>query len=457
MLQYKKVKWPLSLLRRLKATQIIAITFLLIIMTGTFLLMLPVSSRSHVSCGFLTALFTATSATCVTGLVLYDTWLKWSGFGQVVILGMIELGGLGFMSAASMIIFMLRKRFGLRQRLVMAQSVGYENSGGVVRLQLLILRGSLIVEGLGAVVLTLRFLADFDLLTALKLGIFHSVSAFCNAGFDILGFIPGNSGISSYATDPAVCITLMALIVIGGLGFIVWEEILREHKFRRFSVYSRLVILTTVALIISGALIICALEWNNPDTMGTMSTGDKVLSGFFQSVTSRTAGFTAIDQTMFTEAGKVVTMFLMLVGGSSGSTAGGIKTVTLVVIFLFMVARARGRGTVSVFNRTIPQEQVLNALTIFGIMIFLAVFGGAFICATSPVGFVDALFESISALATVGLSANTTAKLSVASRILVIIYMYFGRVGVLTISMGFLAGNQAEERYHYAETKLLIG
>jgi trk system potassium uptake protein TrkH len=457
MLQYKKVRWPLSLLRRLKATQIIAITFVLIILAGTFLLMTPAASRSGVSCGFLPALFTATSATCVTGLVVYDTWLQWSGFGQVVILAMIELGGLGFMTAASMIIFLLRKRFGLRQRLVMAQAVGYENSGGVVRLQLLILRGSLIIEAVGALALTLRFMADFDIMTALKLGVFHSVSAFCNAGFDILGFIPGNSGISAYATDPIVCIVLMALIVIGGLGFIVWEEMLRVRNFRKFSVYSRLVILTTAALIISGAAFICALEWNNPGTLGGMSADQKVLSGFFQSVTSRTAGFTAINQAELTDAGKVATMFLMLIGGSSGSTAGGIKTVTLVVITLFMAARARGRGTVNVFSRTIPQEQVLNALTIFGIMIFLAVFGGAFICATSPVGFVDALYESISALATVGLSANVTTKLSMASKILVIIYMYFGRVGILTISMGFLAGNQAEERYRYAETKLLIG
>ena len=215
--------------------------------------------------------------------------------------------------------------------------------------------------------------------------------------------------------------------------------------------------MTTLALILSGGLGICLLEWNNPETIGNLSVPEKILNGFFQSVTLRTAGFASFDQAKLTEAGKALSMALMLVGGSSGSTAGGIKTVTLVVLLLFLWTRARGKQTVCAFRRTIPQEKVLDAMTISMIFVVLVFFGAVFICATSPVGFVDALFEAVSALATVGLTAGTTSLLSVPAQILIIIYMYFGRVGVLTISLGFLMGNQAEERFRHAQTNLLIG
>ena len=454
---FDKKKGPADYLRKLKPAQIIAIAFLVIIIVGALLLTLPAASRSGKSCGFFPALFTATSATCVTGLVMYDTWQQWSGFGQLVILGMIEIGGLGFMSAASFFIFALRRKIGMRQRMVMAQAAGFENSGGIVRLQKLMLFGSLAVQAIGAVILTIRFSFDFDFFRALKLGVFHSVSGFCNAGFDILGFIPGNSSLSAYAADPAVCITLMALILTGGAGFIVWEEIIRRKKFSRLSVYSKLVIITNIVLVLGGMAAICLTEWENPGTMGGMSVAEKLLSGAFQSVTTRTAGFAALNQGALSDAGKAVSMFLMMIGGSSGSTAGGLKVVTFVVIVLFMWAQARGKRTVNVFDRTIPQAQVLNALTIFGIMVFLALFGAAFISATSAVNFTDGLFESISALATVGITANATPALSTTAQILIMIYMYFGRVGVLTISMGFLAGRSAEERYKFATTNLLIG
>lgn len=443
--------------RRLSPMQIIALAFVGIILTGTLLLMTPAASRSGEACGFRPALFTATSATCVTGLVIYDTWQQWSGFGQFVILAMIELGGLGFMSAASFFIFILRRKIGMRQRMVMAQAVGFENSGGIVRLQRLMLFGSLGVQAVGAGLLTIRFAFEFDFWRALKLGVFHAVSAFCNAGFDILGFIPGNSSISHYATDPAVCITLIALIITGGLGFVVWEEIITRRRFSRLSVYSRLVIITNAVLIIGGMAAVCALEWNNPGTMGNMTSPEKLLAGLFQAVTTRTAGFAALSQGALTEAGKAVSMFLMLIGGSSGSTAGGLKVVTFVAIVLFMWAHARGKSSVSVFGRTIPDSQIMNALTIFGIMIFLTMFGSTVICATSPVNFTDAMYETISALATVGLTADVTAKLSVPAQYMIIIFMYFGRVGILTISMGFLAGKKAEERIKYATTNLLIG
>ena len=318
----------------MSATKLVALCFLGIILLGTGLLMLPVSSRSGEPCQFLPALFTATSATCVTGLTPFDTWTQWSGFGQGVLLCLIELGG---------------------------------------------------------------------------------------------------------------------------LGFLVWQDIAEKRSWKKLSVYSRLVLMATAMLIVSGWALICILEWNNPETLGNLSVGSKLLGGLFQSITLRTAGFDAINQAGLTQGGKAVSMVLMLIGGSSGSTAGGLKTVTFLVVLLFIWARARGRSNVSAFCRTIPQEQALNAMTISLMMVLLSVLGGIFVCATSPVSFTDGLFEAISALATVGLTAGATGLLSVPAKILIIIFMYFGRVGVLTISLGFLMGNQAVERFRYAETSLLIG
>ena len=443
--------------RALSPTKVIALTFAAIILTGALLLTLPVASRSGISCGFRPALFTATSATCVTGLVLYDTWSQWSGFGQAVIITLIEVGGLGFMSAASLVVFLLRKKVGLKQRMVMAQALSLTDMEGVVRLQKVVLLGSLAVQSAGALILFLRFLPEFGPMTALKWGIFHSISAFCNAGFDIFGVLNPGASLLEFNSDPIVLLTLGALVVVGGLGFLVWQEIVNIRKFKDFSVYTKLVLVMTGALLGLGMILFCILEWNNPGTLGSMGVGDKLLNGLFQSVTVRTAGFAAVDQAKLTDAGKAVSMVLMFVGGSSGSTAGGAKTVTMVVLVLFLAARARGRDTVSVFKRTIPNSQVLDAMTIAMILIGLAVFGAVFISATSPVSFVDAAFESVSALATVGITAGVTTALSIPAQILIILYMYFGRVGVLTISLGFLMGNKAEERFRYAQTNLLIG
>ena len=449
--------WMKKRPKNLSATKVIAITFAAIILLGACLLSLPAASRDGISCGFRPALFTATSATCVTGLVLYDTWSQWSGFGQVVIISLIQIGGLGFMSAATLLVFLLHKRIGLKQRLVMAQALSVSDMDGIVRLQRTVLIGSFSIEGIGALLLFLRFLPEYGFWNALKWGVFHSISAFCNAGFDIFGSITPGASLIEFHSDPVVLLTLSALIILGGLGFLVWQEIAQKHGFRKFSVYTKLVLLTTAVLLFGGTVVICALEWNNPETLGTMSVGDKLLNGFFQSVTLRTAGFVSVDQALLTDAGKAFSMFLMIIGGSSGSTAGGLKTVTFIVLVLFIAARARGRSNVCVFKRTIPQGQVLDAMTIAFIMIFLALFGGVFISATSPVGFTDALYETVSALATVGLTAGATGSLRIPAQILIMIYMYFGRVGVLTISMGFLMGDKAEERFRYAETNLLIG
>ena len=439
---------------KLSATQIIAVAFAAIILLGAVLLMLPVSGKSGESCGFLPALFTATSATCVTGLTVFDTGSYWSSFGKGVILCLIEVGGLGFMSVASVVLFLFKRKIGLRQRMVMAQAMSLNEMEDVVTLQKWVILGSLAIQAVGMVILTLHFLPAVGFTQALKWGVFHAVSAFCNAGFDVFG--TGQS-IVHLNGDPVVCITLMALVVIGGLGFFVWEEIATKRHFKRFSVYTKLVLITSGVLIVVGAGLFLLLEWQNPATIGNMPLRQKVLNAFFQSVTLRTAGFASVDQGMLTEGSKAMSIVWMLIGGSSGSTAGGLKTVTFVVILLFIWTRARGRNTISVFKRTIPSEKVLDAMTIVSIMITLCFAGAVFIAATSPVGFVDSLYETASALGTVGLTANVTGKLSMAAKMLIILFMYFGRVGVLTISLGFLMGNKAKDRFRYADTNLLIG
>ena len=443
--------------RKLMPTQIIAITFAAIIVLGTVLLMLPAASRDGTSCGFRPALFTATSATCVTGLVMYDTWSQWSAFGQTVIICLIEIGGLGFMSAASLVVFLFRRKVGLKQRMLMAQALSMDEMSGVVKLQKWVLLGSLSIQLTGALVLMLHFLPEYGFRQALVWGAFHSISAFCNAGFDIFGSIAPGMSIITFNADPVVCITLMALVVLGGLGFFVWEELVRLHSFKKFSIYTKLVLITTGVLIVGGAGLILLLEWNNPGTFGSMPWPQKILNAFFQSVTLRTAGFASVDQALLTDAGKGVSTVLMLIGGSSGSTAGGLKTISFVVLILFLWARARGKNTVHVFRRTIPEEKVMDAMTIAGIMLLLGFTGAVFISATSPISFIDGLYEAVSALATVGLTAGVTTSLSIPAQYMIIAFMYFGRVGILTISLGFLMGDRAEERFRYAHTNLLIG
>lgn len=443
--------------QRFSTTQIIALAFAGLILLGATLLTLPVASRSGESCGFFPALFTATSATCVTGLVLFDTWTQWSGFGQTVILLLIEVGGLGFMSAASVVIFLLRRKVGLKQRMVMAQAMSVNDMQGVVRLQKLVIFGSLGVQAVGMVLLLVRFWPEFGFVRGLKWSVFHAISAFCNAGFDIFGVLEPGSSVMLFNDDPVVLLVLMMLITVGGLGFLVWQELATVRSFKKFSVYTKLVLIATGCIILIGSGVILLLEWDNPETFGPMPVWQKILNAFFQAVTLRTAGFAAIDQALLTDGAKAISMVIMLIGGSSGSTAGGLKTVTFVVLVLFIWSKARGRSTVHVFKRTIPQEKAMDATTIFLIMTGLAFFGGFFIAATSPVSFTDGLFEAVSALATVGLTAGVTPMMSLPAQALIIAFMYFGRVGILTISLGFLMGDKAEDRFRYADTNLLIG
>ena len=442
--------------RPLGANKLLALGFIVLILLGTLLLCLPFASRNGRSAGVVPAMFTAASATCVTGLSLFDTWTQWSGFGQTVILCLIEIGGLGFMSMAGLLVFMLRGRLGMRDAMAISQAMGEEDMSRIRHMQGFMLIGCILTELLGALVLSLRFLPGYGLRKAVRLGVFHSVSAFCNAGFDIFGFIAPGQSLTTFYNDPVVLLTLSFLIVFGGLGFLVWEEVWRVRSFRKLSVYTRLVLLSTLSLLAAGTVFFALCEWNNPATLGGMNAGEKLLAAFFQSVTLRTAGFSGIDQASMTEAGKAFSIFLMLIGGSSGSTAGGLKTVTFLVILLFLWSRMRGKAAIVVHKRTIPSQAVFNALTIFGIMIGIIFVGTVFLCCDSGVTLTEAMFESVSAIATVGLSLNVSPRLSTASCLLIILFMYFGRVGVLTISLGFLK-DKNEPRYRYADTTILIG
>lgn len=443
--------------RAMKPGRLIVLVFLGMILLGAGLLCLPAASRSGQPTDFLTSLFTATSATCVTGLIRVDTGTHWSMFGQAVILILIQVGGLGFMTIACLFFFALRRKIGLRQRMVIAQALGSDSYSGLVSLVRNILRGTAAVEGAGALILFFRFLPEFGFGRALWYGVFHSVSAFCNAGFDVLADVDVGGSLCRYVSDPVVNLTIIALIVIGGLGFAVWGDIRHNRRFSRMQVYTRLVILITLVLIFGGAGIIAALEWNNPGTIGGMTVPQKLLAVLFQSVTLRTAGFASFDQNALRDVTKAFCDMLMLVGGSSGSTAGGVKTVTVGVILLATWSTARGRSDVRVMRRTIPQRAVSSALALFILVLAISMFGALFLCVTDGVSLENAVYETISALCTVGLTTGITPALSAASQIVLIVLMFFGRLGIMTISVGFMAADPAEDRVKYAETKIMIG
>ena len=440
------------------AARVLTGFFLLVIFLGSVLLSLPVSSRNGESCGAMTAVFTATSATCVTGLSLVDSYSQWSAFGQVVLLGLIQIGGLGYMAFVSVLYFLLRRRFGLRERLVLQQAMALDELEGVVRLVRLMLAGTFLVEGAGALILVFRFLTEYPLKKALWLGVFHAVSAFCNAGFDILGFITPGASLGAYRGDVVVNLTLSALIAIGGLGFFVWNDLLMlRQKNHRLSVHTRLVLWTTGILLAGGTLAILALEWNNPATLGGMPVGKKILAAFFQSGTTRTAGFAAVDQGSLTGSGKLVSMLLMLVGGSSGSTAGGIKTVSVALLFLMSYSVLRTRKETVLFGRRIPQQQMASAASIALLVSGLGLMGGMILSATNGLALSDCLYESISAICTVGLSTGITAGLNLGSKILLIVYMFFGRVGIMTISFAFMTKIPPDNAVRRPEARVLIG
>ena len=320
-----------------------------------------------------------------------------------------------------------------------------------------VIRNSLIIQGIGAVLLTLGFLPYYGFKRALQLGFSHSISAFCNCGLDFMGFSGPGIGFTNHLTDPLIMIPMMLLIIYGGLGFIVLEQIYRLKSFQKITVYGKLVLITTGILIAAGTFAYLILEWNNSQTIGSMSIPQKVMAALFQSVNTRTAGFAGIRQDLMHETSKTVTCILMILGGAAGSTSGGIKVGTLAILVLYTWARMRGKRTVTVYNRSITANQVLDAMTITGLMAGLAIIGGVFISVDSKINIGPAVFSSISAIATCGLSVADTACLRIGSQILLVFYMFFGRVGVLSIGLSFMMADPAEERIQHAECKFIIG
>ena len=438
--------------KRISPTGIIVMGYLLIILIGTLILMLPVSSKSGETAGFLTSLFTATSATCVTGLTVVNTYSHWTLVGQVTIIALIQCGGLGFMAFATVFSLVLHRRISLRERLVMTQSFMVNEISGVVRLAKHILVRTLIAESIGAAILAIRFIPRFGVADGLFRSVFHSISAFCNAGFDIMG----NGSMIEYAGDPLVCLTLICLMVFGGLGFFVWED-LREHRsFKRLNLHSKLVILMTVLLLILGTALFFVFEYSNAETIGNMGFFEKLLAAFFQSSTTRTAGFYTIPQNGLTTASKLLSSVLMFIGGAPGSTAGGIKTVTLAVMLVTAYCVMRGRADITCFERKIPLRSIINAIALTMVALTLIFSSSAAIALLDGKDMADVVYETASAFSTTGLSTGITPTLHPISKIILICLMYFGRVGLLTISLGLLVRNKIS-KIGYPEGKIIIG
>ncbi len=437
---------------------VMVLGFLLIIIVGAGCLMLPAASQDGEPTHFLDALFTATSATCVTGLATMGTATHWSGFGKLVIILLIQIGGLGFMTLASLASFLIRRKITLRERMVMSAGLNLTDNAGIVRLTRRVLKGTLMFEGIGALLLSLRFVPQFGFWNGVKYGVFHSISAFCNAGFDLMG-TPDNpfSSVAAYVGDPLVNLTLMALVVTGGVGFFVWSDVWDKRQFRRFHLHTKLVLVTSGILLLIGFVFTLVFEWDNPRTLGGMSLPGKLLAAGFQTVTLRTAGFCTIDQAALTGSSQALACVLMLVGGSPGSTAGGIKTTTFVILMLSTVSALRGRTTVSAFGRSISPRSVMNAVTMLCVGMTLSLVGACAISYWESAPFHQCLFEAVSAFATVGLSMGLTPSLCAASKLLLIVLMYLGRVGVLTLGVAVLMRHRDPPKIRYPEGQVMVG
>ena len=413
----------------------IALGFFIMILIGTLLLMTPFASRTGQATDLLSAFFTAVSASCVTGLVVTDTYLHWSLFGQIVILILIQIGGLGFITIGVGFSLLLQKRISLKQRGLLRESMNITDNSGIIRLVKLVLKGTALFEGAGALILTLCFLPEMGFPLALYYGIFHSVSAFCNAGFDLMGRF-GYSSFTGYNDNPVVIITLVLLIIIGGIGFFVWAD-LKEHKFRfkKYALHTKLVLCTSAILIIGGTLLFFFIERDN--TLADMGTGRAILNSLFSAVTPRTAGFNMVDTGSLTEGGKLLTIFLMFIGGCPGSTAGGIKVTTIAVLILYLRSTLTRTDGVNVFKRRLTDDAVPKATAVFTLNLFLAAIAAFLIAVFNDLGLTDIVFEAVSAISTVGMSTGITSSLSCGAKIIIAVLMYLGRVGSLSFAMSF--------------------
>ena len=445
--------------------RIIMLTFLAVILIGTILLMLPVSTASGKWCPFLTALFTATTSTCVTGLVVVDTFSYWSLFGKVIILLMIQIGGLSVVILWARIMMMLHKRFSLRFHMLIRDYFNMDNLQGISKFMKRVVEGTLIVEGAGALLYSLILIPRYGFFKGLWTSVFTSVSAFCNAGIDIFG----QDSLLPFQTSLPMNFITILLIIMGGLGFFVWFDVIRTFRecrkmkigfrnyFGRLHEHSKLVLAFSLVLIVSGTLIVYIGEFRNPATIGDMSFGGKALASFFQSVTFRTAGFSTVPQQELTPFTCIAGLFYMMIGGSPAGTAGGIKTVTAAVLFMSAVSYIRQEKETVIFKRTIPHQMISRAIAIIVINLAMTTLFIELLLLTNDVPVLSAVYEIFSATGTVGLSRALTPSLNPAGQVVVILAMYAGRITPISMVMFFIDGSQTKNNIRYPEGKFLVG
>ncbi len=448
--------------KKLTPVQLVVLSFMTVIITGAILLMLPFSSTSNKFTDPITAIFTATSATCVTGLVVVDTGTHWSLFGQIVILLLIQIGGLGYMTISTFFLIFSNRRITLRQRFMLKEGLNVYKLTGIISFARTIFFTVLFFEGLGAFALSLRFLRNFAPIKSAWMGIFHSISAFCNSGFDITG---GFKSFTGYVNDLTLNLTIMTLIIFGGIGFYVIWEILNKIKDRftsgerkKLSLHSKLALRITAMLIITGAIVIFLIEWNNPGTMASLPLRGKILSSFFHSITPRTAGFNTLNTSMMNPATLLFTIFLMFIGGSPGGTAGGIKTTTFAVVIFLLFSAFKEKTPITSNGRTIKLSIVRRAVFIMGFAIFIILVStfSILIAQGQKFSLLQVLFEVTSAFGTVGLTTGITRELSSFSRIVIIATMFIGRIGPLSFILSFAT---RKEKIHpeYPEEEVAVG
>lgn len=419
---------------KLSYTQIIALGTLVIIILGSILLSLPIASKSGEATPFLNSFFTAASSTCVTGLIIYDTYTHWSVFGQMVILILIQIGALGFMTIVTLFSMFLKRKIGLRERRLLMESANTMRIGGIVLLIKKISIKTFIFESIGTILLTIRFYPEMGIKEGLYNAIFHSISAFCNAGFDIMGKYGQFTSLTRYSHDIIINITIMSLIIIGGIGFLVWDDIgTNRFSFKKYQLHTKIVLSTSAILIFGGAFLFFLFERNT--SFANMNLTETILASLFQSVTPRTAGFNTINITQLSESGSFLTIILMIIGGSPGSTAGGIKTTTLVILIIGAISSAKHTSDLSIFKRRLEDNALKRASSITVIYIFTALISTMIICATQTFSLKEVVFEVFSAAGTVGLSLGITPHLNALSKIIIIFLMYGGKVGSLSLAL----------------------
>lgn len=445
--------------RKTSPTRVIIGSFVLIILVGTLLLCTPFSARSGSFTNIVDSLFTATTATCVTGLVTVDTFTHWSPFGQGVILALIQVGGLGLVTLTTFFIVALRKKAGLSSMTLAREAVNGDSFSSLKKLVGLVIVFSFSVELVGAVLLSVRFVPQFGTANGIWISVFTAVSAFCNAGIDLFGQIEPFSSLTHYADDPLVCITIMALIVIGGLGFIVYYDLLFARKKRGHSMlHTRIVLAATAGLLLSGTILFLIFEWNNPNTIGGIDgVGNKLMSGLFQSVTTRTAGYNTFSMADMTEQSKLLSVILMFIGAAPGSTAGGVKVTTVVVIAATVISTLKGSDEVTVMNRKIDPKTVNKAISLVIIGMLVGVVSTAIVYVSSDIELIDAVFETFSAIGTVGLTAGATPHFGTVAKLTLIFTMLLGRVGPFTFFIAFSGKSDRSKAVILPEGQIIVG